>query len=203
MLNTWSLGVGSIFRKHAFLDTCQGPRRICRENWGQLVSTSHGLYIRFHGARSAVNQARISGWRQATSWLSTPPTPMLMTWWWQRQCRNTTGKSSVLRFYLHKMMGLTASRSKRRPCRFSLRISLFFGTSVLLLPTARWYFDSAFGNNRRQSLSRMQMKYAQRNLWRKFFLLSRVTRLIANKITSTREAEYLERECKCEKTNRI
>lgn len=44
---------------------------------------------------------------------------------WRQRCRNTTRKSSVLRFYLHKMIGLTTSRSKRRPRWFSLRILLF------------------------------------------------------------------------------
>lgn len=49
----------------------------------------------------------------------------------RERCWNTTGKSSVLRFYLHKMIGLTTSRSKRRPRWFSLRILLFPDTRSL------------------------------------------------------------------------
>lgn len=59
------------------------------------------------------------GW-QASSPSST--TPMSTTAATVTAAWNTTGKSSVLRFYLHKMIGLTTSRSKCRPRWFSLRI---------------------------------------------------------------------------------
>jgi len=56
ILDAWSLSVKRIF--HALLDTCRDPRGICRENRGQLVSTSH-LYTRIRKAQSAVNHAGI------------------------------------------------------------------------------------------------------------------------------------------------
>lgn len=108
------------------------------------------------------------GWHQASSPSSTTPTSTTAAT--ATAAWNTTGKSSVLRFYLHKMIGLTTSRSKCRPRWFSLRILLCSDvhTHTYLSFVVPWHFD--FAETTRRSLSRMQMgEHTRRDSQRESF----------------------------------
>lgn len=124
-----------------------------------LVPTMIYAYIHFHSSESRqTRRNRISGWRQA----SLSPRRCRRRRRRNRdggesaESRNTTGKSSVLRFYLHKMMGLTMSRSKcvgraDFPCEFHY-------SPAVHLPRAPAPALRFRGNNKRRRIIKPQIR---------------------------------------------